>query len=70
MEVDTEENGDMTITTDHFSLYQIELRATEAVAETTPGTLKGYIGNNVFKDGGTFVLEGDAWTEDNGKQAN
>ena len=53
-----------------FIQHQIELRATEAVAETTPGTLKGYIGNNVFKDGGTFVLEGDAWTEDNGKQAN
>lgn len=70
MEVDTEENGDMTITTDHFSLYQIELRATEAVAETTPGTLKGYIGNNVFKDGGTFVLEGDAFTAEGGSQAN
>ena len=25
MEVDTEENGDMTITTDHFSLYQIDI---------------------------------------------
>ena len=70
MEVDTEENGDMTITTDHFSLYQIELRAPEAVAETTPGTLKGYIGNNVFKDGGTFVLEGDAFTAEGGSQAN
>ena len=35
MEVDTEENGDITITTDHFSLYQIELRVPFAVAETT-----------------------------------
>ena len=70
MEVDTEENGDITITTDHFSLYQIELRAPEAVAETTPGTLRGYIGDNGFKDGGTFVLEENAWTGENGKQAN
>ena len=70
MEVDREENGDMTITTDHFSLYQIELRATEAVAETTPGTLKGYIGENGFQAGGTFVLEGDAWTENGGTLAN
>ena len=69
MEVDTEENGDMTITTDHFSLYQIELRATEAVAETTPGTLSGYIGDKL-KDGGTFVLNDTAWTEENGSQAN
>lgn len=69
MEVDTEENGDMTITTDHFSLYQIELRAPEAVAEMTPGTLSGYIGDRLT-NGGTFVLEGDAWTEANEKQAN
>ncbi len=70
MEVDTEENGDMTITTDHFSLYQIELRATEAVAETTPGTLSGYIGNDAFKDGGSFILTGDACTYESGNQAN
>lgn len=70
MEVDTEENGDMTITTDHFSLYQIELRAPEAVAETTEKSLSGYIGNQGFQDGGTFVLEGDAFTEENGTQAN
>ena len=70
MEVDTEENGDMTITTDHFSLYQIELRATEAVAETTPGTLSGYIGDNGFQGGGTFVLEGNAWTGNGGTLAN
>ena len=70
MEVDTEENGDMTITTDHFSLYQIELRATEAVAETPSGILSGYIGNDAFKDGGTFVLEGNACTYENGSQAN
>lgn len=69
MEVDTEENGDMTITTDHFSLYQIELRAPEAVAETTPGTLKGYIGDTLT-NGGIFVLEGDACTVEDGKQAN
>ena len=70
MEVDTEENGDMTITTDHFSLYQIELRATEAVAETTPGTLSGYIGDNGFQGGGTFVLDGNAWTGNGGTLAN
>ena len=58
MEVDREENGDMTITTDHFSLYQIELRATEAVAETTPGTLKGYIGENGFQAGGQICFGG------------
>ena len=69
MEVDTEENGDMTITTDHFSLYQIELRAPEAAAETTPGTLSGYI-ENKLTNGGTFVLNGDAFTEENGSQAN
>ncbi len=69
MEVDTEENGDMTITTDHFSLYQIELRATEAAAETTEKSLSGYIGDNGFQDGGTFVLSGNAWTEEKGSQA-
>ena len=68
MEVDTEENGDMTITTDHFSLYQIELRATEAAAETLSGNLSGYIGN-ALKDGGTFVLTGDAFTEQSGEKA-
>ena len=70
MEVDTEENGDMTITTDHFSLYQIELRVTEAVAETTEKSLSGYIGDNGFQDGGTFVLDGNAWTGNGGTLAN
>ena len=70
MEVDREENGDMTITTDHFSLYQIELRAPEAVAETPSETsLSGYIGDKL-KDGGTFVLNGDACTAQDGSQAN
>lgn len=57
MEAKTGENGDVTIDTDHFSMYDISLVADRG--------LSGTIGENTFKDGGEFQLTGDAWTADN-----
>ena len=61
MEAKTGENGDVTIDTDHFSLYELQARSFQ--------DLSGYIGD-AFSEGGNFKLTGDAWTADNGSSAN
>ena len=61
MEAKTGENGDVTVATDHFSMYDVQLLS-------LPG-LSGYIGD-AFSNGGNFKLTGDAWTADNGSRAN
>ena len=61
MEAKTGENGDVTVATDHFSMYDVQLLS-------LPG-LSGYIGD-AFSNGGNFKLTGDAWTADNGNSAN
>lgn len=61
MEAKTAENGDVTIDTDHFSLYEVQARSFQ--------DLSGYIGD-AFSEGGNFKLTGDAWTADNGSSAN
>ena len=61
MEAKTGENGDVTIDTDHFSYYEVQLLSLR--------TLSGYIGD-AFINGGEFQLTGDAWTADNGSSAN
>ena len=61
MEAKTGENGDVTIDTDHFSLYEVQARSFQ--------DLSGYVGD-AFSEGGNFKLIGDAWTADNGSSAN
>lgn len=61
METKTGENGDVTVDTDHFSLYDLRL--------LTFQDLSGYIGD-AFINGGNFKLTDDAWTADNGSSAN
>ena len=61
MEAKTAENGDVTIDTDHFSLYEVQARSFQ--------DLSGYVGDK-FSEGGNFKLIGDAWTADNGSSAN
>lgn len=61
METKTGENGDVTVDTDHFSLYDLRL--------LTFQDLSGYVGDK-FSEGGNFKLTGDAWTADNGNSAN
>lgn len=61
METKTGENGDVTVDTNHFSLYDLRL--------LTFQDLSGYIGD-AFINGGNFKLTGDAWTADNGSSAN
>ena len=55
MEAKTGENGDVTVDTDHFSLYEVQARSFQ--------TLSGYVGD-AFINGGNFKLTGDAWTAD------
>ena len=55
MEAKTGENGDVTIDTDHFSLYEVQALSFQG--------LSGYIGDK-FSNGGEFQLTGDAWTAD------
>lgn len=55
METKTGENGDVTVDTDHFSYYEVQLLSLR--------TLSGYIGD-AFINGGEFQLTGDAWTAD------
>ncbi len=55
MEAKTGENGDVTVDTDHFSLYEVQARSFQ--------TLSGYVGD-AFTNGGNFKLTGDAWTAD------
>ena len=61
MEAKTGENGDVTVDTNHFSLYLVQAQSFQ--------NLSGYIGN-AFINGGDFKLTGDAWTADNGSSAN
>lgn len=61
METKTGENGDVTVDTDHFSLYDLRL--------LTFQDLSGYIGD-AFSEGGNFKLTDNAWTADNGSSAN
>ena len=55
MEAKTGENGDVTIDTDHFSLYELQALSFQG--------LSGYVGD-AFINGGEFQLTGDAWTAD------
>lgn len=61
MEAKTGENGDVTIDTDHFSLYEVQALSFQG--------LSSYVGDK-FSEGGNFKLIGDAWTADNGSSAN
>lgn len=61
MEAKTGENGDVTIDTNHFSLYEVQARSFQ--------DLSGYIGN-AFINGGEFRLTDDAWTWEEGKNPN
>ena len=61
MEAKTGENGDVTIDTDHFSLYEVQALSFQG--------LSGYVGDK-FINGGEFRLTDDAWTADNGSSAN
>ena len=61
METKTGENGDVTVDTDHFSYYDVQLLSLQP--------LSGYVGD-AFTNGGEFQLTGDAWTEDGGNRAN
>lgn len=61
MEVKTGENGDVTVATDHFSLYNLQYLSLQG--------LSGYIGDKL-SNGGEFQLTGDARTEDGGSRAN
>lgn len=61
METKTGENGDVTVDTDHFSYYEVQLLSLR--------TLSGYVGD-AFINGGEFQLTDDAWTADNGSSAN
>ena len=55
MEAKTGENGDVTIDTDHFSLYEVQALSFQG--------LSGYIGDKII-NGGEFQLTNDAWTAD------
>lgn len=55
MEAKTGENGDVTVDTDHFSLYDFRVLPFQP--------LFGYVGDK-FINGGEFQLTGDAWTAD------
>ena len=55
MEAKTGENGDVTVDTDHFSLYEVQALSFQG--------LSGYVGD-AFINGGEFQLTGDAWTAD------
>ena len=61
MEAKTGENGDVTIDTDHFSLFELQALSFQ--------TLSGYVGDK-FINGGEFQLTDDAWTWEEGKNPN
>ena len=61
MEAKTGENGDVTIDTDHFSLYEVQALSLQG--------LSGYIGDE-FINGGNFKLTDNAWTADGDNRAN
>lgn len=55
MEAKTGENGDVTVDTNHFSWYNVQLLSLPP--------LSGYVGD-AFINGGEFQLTDDAWTAD------
>ena len=61
MEAKTAENGDVTIDTDHFSLFEVQALSFQG--------LSGYVGD-AFINGGEFKLTDDAWTADGDNRAN
>lgn len=61
MEAKTGENGDVTIDTDHFSLFELQALSFQP--------LSGYVGE-AFINGGEFQLTDDAWTADGANSAN
>ena len=61
MEAKTGENGDVTIDTDHFSLYDFRVLPFQG--------LSGYVGDKII-NGGEFRLTDDAWTADGDNRAN
>ena len=61
MEAEKEENGDVTVATDHFSVYAVQLQSANQIS--------GFIGDTL-EGGGEFQLSGNAWTEDNNNKAN
>ena len=61
MEAKTAENGDVTIDTDHFSLYELQALSFQG--------LSGYVGDK-FINGGEFRLTDDAYTADGDNRAN
>ena len=61
MEAKTEENGDVTVDTDHFSFYALRFLPAKG--------LSGYIGD-AFTNGDEFQLTDDAYTEKDGNRAN
>lgn len=61
MEAKTGENGDVTVDTNHFSYYEVQLLSLR--------TLSGYIGD-AFINGGEFQLTDNAWTADGDNRAN
>ena len=66
MEAKKTENGDVSVATDHFSWYNIQL-----LTEPNVIGIHGDISTQ-FYSGGTFYLDGDAWTwtEDNNNNNN
>ena len=56
MEAEKTETGDVTVDTDHFSRYKIQLLAA--------GELPNIIVEDTFKDGGVFTLTDDVQTSD------
>ena len=61
MEAKTGENGDVTIDTDHFSLFLLQAQPFQP--------LSGYVGE-AFINGGEFQLTDDAWTWEDGRNPN
>lgn len=61
MEAKTGENGDVTVDTDHFSLYDLRFLNFQE--------LSGYVGD-AFSEGGNFKLTDNAWTADGDNRAN
>ena len=61
MEAKTGENGDVTIDTNHFSMFELQALSFQG--------LSGYIGD-AFSKGGNFKLTDDAWTWEEGKNPN
>ena len=61
MEAKTGENGDVTVDTDHFSLFELQALSFQG--------LSGYVGDK-FSKGGEFRLTDDAYTADGANSPN